>query len=581
MRRLIGVLMGFMAVFSLVGPVSAAITYNLDKVADMNLSYTPSSRSMGINGSGSIASYHYLQMNTGSLQSFVFTADVLHEFPFESTLITKQAVAVNDAGMVVGTGSLGNLRQGFLAKPLDGSYPGDTLRLGTVDGFTSPSVTSINNATPAQIVGSALSSTTQYRTAVVWNAETLAATDLGFMLGATWSHATDINDAGVIVGNSLISGIYHPFLRQPNGVVTELPFPTPSTSCQAWALNNAGLVVGDCFFPATPTTAQVTKPVLWDAGLAPKVLPVTSNDWTYSKDINAVGQIVGQAVTQSSSGNTYKAVLWEAVFDAFGNITSIAGPIDLQTVVDATSGAGWTLECAGAINTAGQIGGWGKGLTGNYEFFRLTPQALKTATISISPGILTFFNVLGQTPPPQNVAISNAGTGAMNWTVTSGASFLSASPTSGSGPGTISVSVNTSGLWLNSTYASNLTITSAEATNSPLTLGVTLKAPVAVTQPLPGEILTGRENYNVYWVLNKTYPTLASFDLYYATDVSASKVSWKLIAGGLASSTHNFVWTVPALRTPSDKCRVKVVLKDGARKPQVLAEGLSDIFSIH
>jgi hypothetical protein len=100
------------------------------------------------------------------------------------------------------------------------------------------------------------------------------------------------------------------------------------------------------------------------------------------------------------------------------------------------------------------------------------------ASLSASPSSLSFsYTQKATNPPAQTIALSSTGS-ALSYTVASSATWLTASPTSGSTPGTISVSVNPSGLAAG-TYNGSLSITATGASNSPLTVPVTLTVTAA------------------------------------------------------------------------------------------------------
>jgi hypothetical protein len=74
---------------------------------------------------------------------------------------------------------------------------------------------------------------------------------------------------------------------------------------------------------------------------------------------------------------------------------------------------------------------------------------------------------------PQEVWITGSGEGTLNWQTGSSAAWLSAAPTVGTDDGIITVSVNSAGLGTG-TYTGTISITSADAANSPRYLSVTL-----------------------------------------------------------------------------------------------------------
>src|SRR5262249_57893840 len=111
----------------------------------------------------------------------------------------------------------------------------------------------------------------------------------------------------------------------------------------------------------------------------------------------------------------------------------------------------------------------------------VTLNVTAAPALNTSPASLTFaYQIGGSTPAAQMVSLSSTG-GNVNYSTGTSAAWLSVTPASGSTPGSLSVSVNPSGLAAG-TYTGNLTITAAGASNSPKTVGVTLNVTAA---PLP------------------------------------------------------------------------------------------------
>ncbi|MFA5066394.1 MAG: polysaccharide deacetylase family protein, partial [Dehalococcoidia bacterium] len=95
-------------------------------------------------------------------------------------------------------------------------------------------------------------------------------------------------------------------------------------------------------------------------------------------------------------------------------------------------------------------------------------------TIAFSPAGLTFSGTQGGgNPASQSLSITNSGGGTLTWTASSDAAWLTLSPDSGTAPGTVTVSADTTGLSAD-TYNGTITITSAGATNTPQAVPVTL-----------------------------------------------------------------------------------------------------------
>ncbi len=113
-------------------------------------------------------------------------------------------------------------------------------------------------------------------------------------------------------------------------------------------------------------------------------------------------------------------------------------------------------------------------VTGNDSITALVQSG---QTITASQTSLQFTaGVGGSNPAAQSLNITNTGTGTLAWTATGTSdtgSWLSVSPSSGTAPSKLSVAVNAAGLTAG-THQGTIQITSAGASNSPLTIAVTL-----------------------------------------------------------------------------------------------------------
>ena len=153
---------------------------------------------------------------------------------------------------------------------------------------------------------------------------------------------------------------------------------------------------------------------------------------------------------------------WLSVSPAYG-IT----PANLQvSVASSTLNAGnytgsITLVSLGSVNTTQTI-------TVNLAVVATPP------ILVLSPSRLNFIAVMGQSVPAQTIAVSNGGSGTFGWTVASDSSWLTVSPSSGSTPQNMSVSVNVAGL-VTGSYTGNVTVTASGVGNSPQAVPVTLQ----------------------------------------------------------------------------------------------------------
>jgi hypothetical protein len=115
--------------------------------------------------------------------------------------------------------------------------------------------------------------------------------------------------------------------------------------------------------------------------------------------------------------------------------------------------------------------------------------------ISRSPASLSASCTQGTNAASQSFQVSNSGGGTLSYSISDNQTWLSCSPTSGSGSGTIAVSYNTSGLTAG-TYNAAITITASGASNSPQTIPVSLTV-VASNLPPQKPVITSPYNGQV------------------------------------------------------------------------------------
>jgi probable HAF family extracellular repeat protein len=268
---------------------------------------------------------------------------------------------------------------------------GTTTDLGTLSGFTGSSAADIN--TSGQMAGTCTGGSGGATEAFRWSGGTMSS--LG-TLGGFQSSAAAINDAGVVVGTSLLDDemTRHAFVWDTTDGMLYLGDLDANNASVAADVNDAGDVVGDSFSaywqsyyywyyywvegPSTATLWRDGDPIALDG---PYTRAFAVNDATAEHGV----QVVGEAYDWTCG--EYMPVLWEV--DGEGNVTS--------RVLDESLDAAFTgyLRRAGAINDSGQIAVSGESSAFAPRALRLTPsaqppveQALHAPRyLSASPGV--------------------------------------------------------------------------------------------------------------------------------------------------------------------------------------------------
>jgi probable HAF family extracellular repeat protein len=281
------------------------------------------------------------------------------------------ALGVNDAGQVVGWSRTTNgiLKRAFLWT--DGATNGVPANpamqdLGALGGNESEA-TAINAS--GQITGFA-------QTPAEEHAFLLTGTnmlDVGALItGLPYSYASGINDAGNVVGLAYDLSFYpaHAFFYNGTSVVNDIvPLGGQTKEAYATAINNSnqitGYIVKNSGHYAFRHDGTVTE------------LGTLGGNYSYGLDINNAGVIVGGSFTDAADTN-YNA------FVTVGNTM-----VNLNSRLD-SSGAGWTLIEARAINDLGQIVGKGR-LAGVSRSFLLNPVPMLTGVGPDGAGVRISF----------------------------------------------------------------------------------------------------------------------------------------------------------------------------------------------
>jgi hypothetical protein len=210
-------------------------------------------------------------------------------------------------------------------------------------------------------------------------------------------------------------------------------------------------------------------------------------------DLYEFGNIVNPVVIETNLNVSHSNVLSNSTpattFTATANTNLIVSVLCAgDPGANISAGSGYTLGFNAAVALTGQMqyqlsappGQTSSSFTGTEPYWGCLTVAFKTPAsgsqpiLQVSPLALLFSAVQsGSNPASQNISISNLDGGTLNWVMTSDSPWLSGSPTSGTGNGTVAASVNIAGLAAG-TYTGHLTVTAAGTTGSPQTVVVTL-----------------------------------------------------------------------------------------------------------
>ena len=217
-----------------------------------------------------------------------------------------------------------------------------------------------------QIVGNTNTSGNHAYHAFSYSSGTMS--DLG-TLGGTNSIASGINASGQIVGQANTTGdaAIHAFLYS-SGTMTDLGT-FGGTNSQAFSINASGQIVGH----ADLTGDSVTDAFLYGGGTMTDLGTLGGTEST-ALAINASGSVVGDSYLSGRTNGPFHAFLY-----------TVGTMYDLNSLLD-SSGIGWTLEDAEAINDNGWIAA--NGLIGGVQHgLLLTPVPEPSALVLAAFGI--------------------------------------------------------------------------------------------------------------------------------------------------------------------------------------------------
>lgn len=197
---------------------------------------------------------------------------------------------------------------------------------------------------------------------------------------------------------------------------------------------------------------------------------IASGTNSMSFSANITGPNPSPQTTQITAGGS-GTLVWTAVSNAswlsvFPTGGTTPGTLQVSANISGLGGGSYngtvTILSLGSTNLSQVI---------NVTLTVVTPPP----AIATTPSSLNFIAVQGQaSPAAQALAIVNGGFGSFGYTISTDSPWLSATPSSGSTPGSESIGVNISGLAIG-TYSGNVIITASGVANSPQSIPVTVQ----------------------------------------------------------------------------------------------------------
>jgi uncharacterized protein (TIGR03437 family) len=295
-------------------------------------------------------------------------------------------------------------------------------------------------------------------------------------VSVTLTDNVDAPDTLVITKCSVLIATLTASVTIPDGnMITAVPAAFPS-------VNVTGSVTID--LSGAITVFDLSNATLVATGTAaPSVNPSTTS-WTPSAQIGSTTPLTQNVTFTTTPAGDAVSFLTSVTTTDGGNWLSVApaGPGANPAGTNTSNSINITVNPTGLTGTSytGSVK-----LSYGAGYNPLTIPVTFTLTVPLvplnppSPTSMTFNYMVGGTAPSsQPLSITSSSSISVNAAVTSGNSWLSVSPASGSTPAGFTVSVNTAGLTSAQTLTGNIQITSAGASNAPLNIPVTYNVTV-------------------------------------------------------------------------------------------------------
>jgi len=252
-------------------------------------------------------------------------------------------------------------------------------------------------------------------------------------------------------------------------------------------------------YQATGSVVSTSQPLRVTLAWTDAPGPTTGAPWVNNLDLEV-----------TINGQTYRGNVFSGANSTTGGTADTRNNVESVFLPAGTSGS-FTVTVR-ATNIAGD-GVPGNADTTDQDFaliiYNATAGAPTSPAIGVNPSSLSFTATAGgSNPANQTISITNTGGGTLNWTASDNQTWLTLSPASGTAPSTLTASVNISGLAAG-TYNATITISATGATNSPVSVPVTLTVNAAGGT----ELITngGFEGSSAPWVLSGAFRSTGAY----------------------------------------------------------------------
>ena len=336
----------------------------------------------------------------------------------------------------------------------------------------------------------------------------------------------------------------------------------------------------------TPSTTTPPPPAGPTISRNPASLSFSAvqNGTTPSPQTVTISNIGGSTLSWTASSTASWLTLNGGSSASGTNSGSFATGVNINGLAVGTYSGSIAINATGATNTPQSIG------------VSLTITTAPTPTIGLSASNFTFTGVQGgSNPSTQNLIISNTGAGTLSWSVSENTSWLTLGTSSGTGNGTVALTVNTAGMSAG-TYSAPMTITATGATNTPqiVTITLILTAPPIPTitlnpstlaftaaqggaNPTPQTVnVSNTGTGTLSWSVSSTTPWLSISP---ASGTAPGSFTVTANVGGLSAATHSGSITVMGSGASNSPQTIPVTFTVTAPTPSLTVNPASLTFS--